>query len=560
MALAFGALATVLPGVRAFAARGTAGHVVFVTDKRVYLDLGKADGLAMGQAVSLSRGGRGAGSCKVDTLAEHQASCTGARARVGDTFRVTAPAKAEKAPDVPRLPPLADADTLRERAAAVAEAHLDKVDFTGTSGVRQRAAVSVSPGLLLWQSQNDAPGAGSYAQQRIDGSIQGVPLGQTGMRFDAAFSAQRWARPDTLARSRPGVDAQFYLWEAEISRRQRDTRTTFAVGRLWPWHLPGLTLLDGVQVGRQNQAQTGEVGIYGGLVPVAFSLAPTTDTWVAGAYGALSQTGDARSTFRLARQEARVGVAGSPFAGTVVEAEGLAQAWLGSFSVGGGGHVRVPAASPSMMLGTAPAVIKSGLDRAFLDLGFRPSLGFGVGLHARYFGSALPAASLLRAESPSIGGNLHAIADVHYEPWTRLGFAGSLGLHRDQDTGLRQTHAAGEVRLPRFFGDTGGVWFGAEAESGWLRGQGLYTQVICHPGTRLRAFARLSFNATQFQTPDQLYNALELGGYLNVEGVVASWLRVRAWALLRSPLTVQGVRPVESYLGSVLGASLTGVF
>ena len=73
-----------------------------------------------------------------------------------------------------------------------------------------------------------------------------------------------------------------------------------------------------------------------GFRPEALDLAPTTHTWATGPYGALVQTGGSTGLFRLARQEARVGVASAPAPGCGPTPRRLAQAWLGAWNVGGG--------------------------------------------------------------------------------------------------------------------------------------------------------------------------------------------------------------------------------
>ena len=528
------------------------GRVALVTEHRAYLDRGAADGLGVGQSLALARFGRSAGSCTVEVVGDHEATCTGNRARVGDTFR-TPRAGARRASVkasarvIPVLEPPVDDKILTARAAVIAAGTVDKVEFNGRHAFRSHSTAEVMPSVVAWFNQPDAQGGG-YAQERIDAVIRGVPLGATGFRFDGAFSAQRWSTPD-VERFRPGTPTQFYLWEAEASRRSQvgDGGTTLAVGRLWPYHTPGLTLLDGIQLGRENQSRTAEGGIYGGLIPSAASLAPTFDIWAAGLYGALSQIGTRDSTLRLVREEARVGVwSGGPR--TVTEAEALAQAWIGPVTAGGGGRLRW----------TADAGGGLALEQAHLDLGVRPSLSSGLGLHARYVGTTLLPDAPLRAELPMTSGALHALADAHVDLSSRLALAASAGAHRDGMTGRHQLHAGAEVRFLRLFREAGGLWVGADAEQGWMQGENLYLQFVGHTERRLQILARLSASGTRFETPTAIWNLHELGGYANLDGVLTSWLRLRAWTLLRAPILVQGALPVQASFGAVAGLGLAG--
>ena len=533
------------------------GRVALVTDRRAYLDRGAADGLVAGQALAITRAGRSIGSCTLEVVGDHESTCTGHRLRVGDSFRAgragtrralaAGAASARARAKVPTLPPVVDDQTLQARAAVIADAAVEKVEFNGRHAFRGRATAEVSPGFVAWFTQPNDTGGG-YAQERIDGVIRGVPLGQTGFRFDGAFSAQRWNTPAALERFRAGSPTQFYLWEAEATHRRQegDGGTTIAVGRLWPYHAPGLTVLDGVQLGRENEARTAEGGFYGGLIPAATSLAPGFDIWAAGLYGALAQPGDRTSLVRLARQELRVGVWRDTR--TVTEAQGLAQAWIGPVTAGGGGRVRW---SPDAGGGVA-------VEQASVDLGVRPSLASGAGLHARYVGATLLPDAPLRAELPLTGAALHAIADGYVELSSRLSLAGSAGAHREGGTGRHQLHAGAEVRFPRLFRETGGLWVGAEVEQGWLQGENLYLQFIGRGSEHLQVLARLSGSGTRFETPTAIWNLHELGAYANVDGVLTSWLRVRAWTLLRVPILVQGVPPIDATLGAVTGLSLAG--
>jgi hypothetical protein len=521
------------------------GHVTFVTEKRAYLDRGADHGLAVGQSVALSRGGRAAGACAVEALGPREATCAGGHPRVGDSFRASrAPAKV--AASAPALPAVTDEETRRAWAGAVAAAPYAKVDFDGHASGGGRAAVSVSPGFTAWVGRPET--TGDTFQERLDGAV-GVPLGETGLRFDAAFSAMRW-QTSSAERFRGGAPTQFYLWEAEISRREPDGRTVLSVGRMWPWHLPGLPMLDGVQLGRQNEARSVEAGVYAGALPTSEALRPTTDAWAAGGYASLAQAGDGKGVFRAAREELRAGVWNAPGAGLILEGEGLAQAWLGAWSLGASGR-----ASWARDVEAAPV-----LERASVDLASRASGKVAGGVHLRTFGRAPFDAAPLRGEVASLAGSVHGVADVRCELDPALALAASAGAHRDGGTGRAHAHAGGEVRMPRLFGERAGVWLGGEAEAGWLRGVGAYAQLVARARDRLALVFRLSASATEFTTPTTAANVAELGGYLHLDGPLGSSLRLRAWSLARVPVAVEGGVPGEVSWGLASGGSLVGTF
>ena len=540
------------PGL-ASANGGSGGRVQFVTDKRAYLDRGARDGLSAKQSLQLSRAGRAIGSCNVETLADHQATCVGGRLRPGDTFRLNGGAASRKQAsqvssetrEPTALPPVVAEDSLRTRAAQIAASSIAKVEFHGVRGFGGRSRATVTPSITIWRTQSDPNGA--YSEERIDGAIQVFDVGAPGIRVDATFSAVHWGTPSAANRFRPGQGAQFYLWEAEISKRRREASTVFAVGRVWPWHTPGLTLLDGIQVGRQNDSESAEAGVYAGLIPAALTVYPS-GALAGGAYGALVQTGSTRSVFRLARQEARVGVWDASGAGLVVDAEGLAQVWLGPWNLAGGGRLR-----RAQALGSAPVI-----DRAYLDVGARATLSLGAGLHIRYFGAGLPDNATLRAEAPTLGGGLHATMDAHWDPFSWLGFAGFGGVHREKDSGRHETHGAAELRLPRLLGDRGGIAAGAEVEEGWMRARLLYGQVAGNLGDGVHVLVRASASATEFTVPQTAANIHEIGAYAHLDGQILSSLRLRAWSLLRVPFLVRGEPTTIPATGTIVGVSLTG--
>jgi hypothetical protein len=358
-----------------------------------------------------------------------------------------------------------------------------------------------------------------------------------------------------VSRFRPGNATQFYLWQAELSHRQETGGTVFAVGRIWPWHLPGVTLLDGFQIGRRSQAGTAEGGGYAGFLPTPLSITPSADTWGAGLYGTLTQVGSARGLFRLARQVARVGVwrgDGGPAARWVTEAEANTQVWLGPTSLAGGGRVRSGGST-----GTGPV-----LERVFFDFQVRPTAPLGGGVHLRYFGVS-PGVAALVGQVPAVRGSIHVAADVHATPWPWLGVAGFAGVNGDRETGRQQRHGAAEVRLPRVAGPYAGLAVGAEGQEGWLRARALYADVVGRPGAGLIAWARLSAMATQFPAQAAAAPATpelhEVGWQLRVDGAIASWMRVQAWCAMRVPWLIRGEPPPVPSTGLTAGVGLRGV-
>jgi hypothetical protein len=548
-ALAFAAALFAGVGQRAARAQDGAaeriGRVRFVTEKRAYLDKGADDGLALRQNVSLLRGAAKVASCQIEILATHTAVCRGSGAEVGDTFEPPAPGARPPAPAKwPRpLPAPEDDETLARYESTLADAPHAKVDFVSNAGagLPRRIWVGVSGALY-----SDSGSADRYAYEAIDAEIRNVSIGSGSLRFDAAFTALR--RQTTIdPRFRPSVESMFYLWEAEITRRQRDDRTVFAIGRLWPWHLPGLPMLDGAQIGRRNAAGTIEGGVYGGAIPTALTLSPIDGSWAGGAYGAATQGGSGARV--LSREEVRVGVRDSATAGLVREAEAIAQFWSRPVQLGAGGRLR-----HAPLVDGGPV-----LELAQGDLRFAPTTSMRARAQLRYLGVAAESQALLRGEVPTTMGGYHGTVDLSWDAFRRFGIGLLASGHHDRQSNNNQADAGLELRAPRLFGDLGGMAAGASAGEGWLRSRNAFVQMMART-ERLRIFGRVGGSSMQFAEPQLTPLTVELGGNVQVEYLIAPWLRVVGRSLVRAPVVLQGQLPPSALYGIVSRIDLVGTY
>jgi len=519
------------------------GWVRYVTEKRVYLDRGAADGLAIQQNVRLRRGAAKFATCQIEVLAAHAAVCRGSGAEIGDRFEVPGVVPGSPAPAPRPLPVPEDDETLEQYERALADAPHAKVDFVSKAGAGLPPRVWVGVNASLFSEPGSAD---RYAYEAIDAEIRHVPIGSGSLRFDAAFTALR-RQTTTDPRFRPSVDSMFYLWEAEITRRQRDDRTVFAIGRLWPWHLPGLPMLDGAQVGRRNASGTIEGGVYGGAIPTALTLSPIDGSWASGLYAAATQGGSGARM--LSRQEVRVGVRDSTTVGLVREAEAVAQVWSRPLVVGIGYRFR-----------HAPLVDDSPvLELAQGDVRFAPTASVRARAQFRYLGGAAESRPLLRGEVQTRAGGYSGAADLAWDAFQRFGLGLLASGHHDSETGLDQADAGLELRSPRLFGDVGGMAAGASASEGWLRTRTAFIQVMART-SRLRIFGRVGGGTTQFAEPVLTPLTVELGGNLQIEGAITPWLRIVARSLVRAPVVLQGELPQDFLYGVVSRIDLVGTY
>ncbi len=283
------------------------GNVTYVTADRAYWDLGSADGLQMGSAVTLSRRNRVVAQCQVDRLAAHHASCSVAGARAGDSVRAdlvpppqpSAP-KPDRGPWAPPLPPL----TAPVPFALVEDQPSPAATIFGASG---RATLSHE----AWFSVGDA--RPDFNRERLD--LQGfVPLGFLNTSLALDLVAIGVSQRPVDARFRADQRAQLYVLQLALESRQEGRSWAASAGRIRPW-APGVMNLDGVELGWTPG--NFELGVLAGALPAPFTLGVSAERWLANGYWGL-EAGDQYHLFH----RGRAGVVHSELGSTLeIEAE-----------------------------------------------------------------------------------------------------------------------------------------------------------------------------------------------------------------------------------------------
>jgi hypothetical protein len=533
--------ALVVAALSASASPSAGGEVRFVTAKRVYVDKGEADGLQAGDKIAFVRDGHPAGSCTIDLLSAHDAICAARGPRIGDRFVLPRRAPTPRPAPAP-LPAPEPAELVAQRALGVAAAPQDKVDFVPRPRAALTPTATVAGGFAVFGT---TPGNPQYVAESLDVAVAGVPIGSTSLRFSTAFSV---IRMQTAAppRFRPGAGTELYVWDAEVSRREIDSQTVLAFGRIWPWHTPGVPMLDGLQIGRRSEAGAVEAGAYVGLIPETLTLAPTFDAWTTGLYAALAQTGARGDLLRVAQEEARVGIRHSPTVGWVREAEAQASVELGSAGFGGGARLRdAPEVDPH-----------AGFERVDAEAWLRTEGGISARAQARYLGVAPEQEPLLRDELPRVLGGYHGFASVACDPGGPLGISLNAEGHHESGGDLNEVEAGADLHLPRLFGGTGGLWLGAAVGEGWLQTRSAYLQAMVAAPPQLRLVGRFGGDVSRFVVPTGGEAAVsEVGGSLLAEGRLSPRLRIVARGLVRVPLAIAGVVP-DATLGFVSNLDL----
>ncbi|MHB8876572.1 MAG: hypothetical protein ACYC8T_22995 [Myxococcaceae bacterium] len=514
--------------------RGVA-QVTYVTPTRVYLDRGASDGLSPGQSLKLTRQGRAAGSCEVEWLSAHSASCAGEGLRVADRAALERLSPERPRPALPLVP----ADELARRRQVVQGTGGRKVEFKGTDLGNPAGGALVQAALShgAWASSSSA--SGPFQQERVDLGLRGASV-FGGARAWADLSVIAWGRRPPGARAFAGTPAQLTVREAEISLREEARSFAFAAGRTNPRFTPGLLVLDGVQGGWKGRATEG--GLYAGAIPDAVTLAPSLSRFTAGGYfthRVVLQDG-------LFQPEARVAFLSTPGGGRL-EAEVAAHGWVGKAV-----DAHVQALFAAAAGGGAPGA--PGLLEALrLDAtlrGERLKVQGGV----RYDWSDAREVMPLGAGSFGMHG-LRADATASYELSTALSLGVQGGVAGDFDTGQWREYAGPELSFPTLLGERGALSLGYQEELGWTGGRSAYLQAAVFPHEKVRLLTRGSYFMESAKPGAEGYAAQEVGLYLGLELKVRRWLWLRGSLLGRAGLVAGGNGEEDSGPPAPLGAA-----
>ncbi len=522
---AVAALVLVVAAVTAAAAPRERGRVRYATAKRAYLDAGKLEGLKLGDTIDLVRGARKAATCKIDQLADRGASCL-ADARAGDTFALpSAPPAVAPAP-----PPRASSFPAVDGAAAqarLADAPVDKVDFKPSKssfGGGALPLVTASIGHTAFVTF----GGGQFEQEAVDLTLDGLSLRFAGFRAYAHLTALVYSQRPAQVRFRPGDTFQLYVWDLEASSREVGRSFVASVGRIWPYHTPGLTLVDGAQVGWRSRSGDAEVGVIGGTIPEAMTLYPSPQ-WLGGIYYGVTHARPRAKWFRLLRHEARLSLRETVASGPLLELEALVQAWVHrTIDVGADARASMGAGDWSV----------PHFDAARASIGLHPFETVRGFVSFRYLDARIADPDALLPSFLSTGRWYYGDADMTYSPFAWLSWSVQLGAAYNVDQlSLGRQYVGTEVGFPRLFGGVGGISVGYREELGWMSGRTAWVGLTAALSDRLRLLWRASFFDDTLAASNELR---ELGLYAMLDTRLYRWLSLRASALSRLQLTPRG--------------------
>lgn len=487
------------------------GKVKFVTAEKVYLDRGTIDGVEVGQDVKVMRGNRAVGTCKVDSVADHFATCTGAGFLAGDRITVL-----RAPPAAPAGPPEAlptDAE-LNRRQAELEAADLPMVVHDGDSDLRvkPRFAVAVSQTSF----SNMASGAGPFQQQRVDAAVYDVELWK-GLRVSADLSVLNFSRRPAETRTVFQQTPSVLVRQLELGFRRADVPFSGALGRTWLRYAPGLLVVDGAQASFRTKGDGVETGVYGGLLPDATRLVFTSSQWTAGAFFMGRTTLGEGDGETLLQTEVRAGYASKTNLGNRFEAAVAGHLYRGS-------SLDLHLAGE---FGVGDAQAPGAVDAARLDVGWRPNERWRVVGGARYRGQSPSGVVELGLVSPGQRA-VHADGAVVFEWTPRVWFGLQGGAAMDLAAALTQARVGPEVTFPLLFGKAGGLTVGYMEELGWLRARHAYVQLALTAFGRLRIVNRTSWFHQQVTDESGGLSGHEAGTTLGIDVRFARWLWVRS--------------------------------
>ncbi len=533
------------------------GSVTFVTTTTVYLDRGTADGLAVGNGLTVTRAGRLVGRCTVATVSEKWSTCNAQGLQIGD--RITTVRALAAPPLAPA--PVATAAELQARRQVVEAEALPLVDFAGGSsgllggGGTRLASLALSHSTFVNLAAPDGP----FHTQRVDVGVYDVPIWR-GLHGSADLSVINFSRRPSLAGGPALYGGDFespvrgstvlLVRQLEISYHSAELPLVARVGRTWTRHTPGLLMLDGAQAGWRNKDDSFEVGAYGGLLPDPVLLGVSTQRVGVGAFLMARFESGKGTAAKLLQLEARAGYAVRPLTGGKIEIALAAHTWVNrNFDA----HLQLELG----LLGNASTVAPGFLDAARLDFGWRPVDALRIFAGGRYQGQQAIDTLELGVTLPGQRA-LHADLGVTVELSDALWIGASAGTAIEFSNGLNQTRLGPEVTLPHLFGKAISLGVGYQEELGWLRGRSAWLQLTVTPVSRLRILARGNWFQEQALRDNLGLSGHEVGAALMVDLAITRWLWVRVATLGHSQVAAVagGGGPTGATVMGQLGGQL----
>jgi hypothetical protein len=489
--------------VRVKTATPRQARVVYVTSGSGYIDRGAAHGLRVGAQLTL-RGGKS--HCTVTAVADMWARCDGVGLKAYDIVGIDESDVTTSPSGTAVRAVVASASERDEAITTITTAPFDLVGYNGPPATSvRRMSGSVTFAHDLW-AQQDLSNRG-FQRERVDLALDARNLGIAGLSVHARATAMHWTSRPSNARFRPNADDQLYVWQTELDYRPLTSGIAVAAGRLRPWSLPGIAVLDGAQVAAVNPRSGVEAGVYGGGVPDTITLQPRTTAWALGGYA----TRDFRfSKTTVLAATLRVGVLQTAHGGLVATLGSEVMAQLGR-----------RASMTGMLIADADTkAFGSGrIDLWSTQLEVRPS--DALALFAQVRGEAHSYYALAEGTEHDWQKRLHTDAAA---TWTATRFVTLTAIGgTTTDVGFARGYIGPELRLQRILPLEGAAAFGYFKEIGAYAAHTVYAQVGVRPASRLSLWTRGSYS---FSNDLDMRNEAALS--LAANGAFTTWLSAGA--------------------------------
>ena len=220
-------------------ARAETTRVSYLAGASVYVDAGRAEGIAEGDTLDVMRGGQRVARLRAVYLSMHRASC--------DTLAV--------------LSPLAVGDAVSFTAhAAPAPVAADTV---APAPVKRRSTAVLHGRVGLRYLFVDQPGISRYSQPGFDLRLDGANLGE--QPIDLAVDVRTRRATRVLADQSTTVENESRVYRLALSMRDRSGAFRVTVGRQSPPLLTSVSLFDGALAYQQGRRWS--LGAFAGLEP-----------------------------------------------------------------------------------------------------------------------------------------------------------------------------------------------------------------------------------------------------------------------------------------------------
>ncbi|MGQ0504971.1 MAG: hypothetical protein ACT4TC_06590, partial [Myxococcaceae bacterium] len=478
--------------------------------------------------------------CRVDSVGESTATCTGRELRPGDTYRFNAvSAPAPKDPN-PLPEPTTYAELARQRKV------LERVELPLVEFDESQAAPKVFHTRLSYRHFAAIPVFsidGSYQQELIDIQMANLRIAKN-LTADVMASVMIWSQNPGLAKMAVASVAQLWVRQASLTFAPLEGRFSLMVGRTRPVDAPGLPMLDGVQVGGRTKDRTWHGGAFVGSVPGYFDLGLTT-RWTAGGFIAADFRSEETKTW--IHPEARVAVVTRPNVAARYEVEPAVGMQLGPYVN----------ASTQIRFGLGSQQAPSAVDLARLDFSVHATDSFNLFLSGRYL--AETDQSIVSGYFGMPAQGYHTSGGFEWRLANRFGLGLQAIYSRDLVSQLSHTLAGPELIFPEAFGSATSLRFGYQEELGWIRGRNIYAQTSYSAMEVFSVFLRLGYAGQQITgDEDRALLSNEMSLYFAFDAKLSSLLRFRASALVRSDLST--LQPTltrgNSFSGAVFNLQL----